>query len=456
MPGIDLLKNKILKYIDVKEKYQHLNCITHDFSALALDYINELDQNKIKGPLFGKIFAIKDNINIKGLPTTCASKILNNHKSIYTSTAIKRIQKSGGVIVAKTNLDEFAMGSSNEYSVYGPSKNPINPKYVSGGSSGGSAVAVAAGMVDIALGSDTGGSVRQPASFCGVFGLKPTYGRISRYGLTAFASSFDQIGIFSKKLNDIVSTFEVVSGYDKNDTTSSKLKSEKFIYSPEDTKKLTIGIPNEYIGSSIDSEVKNKLFNMKSFLKKNGFRIKEISLPLTNKSIPTYYILTTAEAASNLSRYDGVRYGVRNKGADIVEMYKKTRSSGFGKEVKRRIILGTFVLSSGYYDDYYNKALKIRRLIKNDFDNAFQGVDLILTPTSPFPPFKIGEKKKNPIKMYLSDIYTVPMSLAGLPAMNIPVGVNKIGLPIGLQLTANQFEENKIFSLSNFINKNFS
>ena len=456
MPDIDLLRNKILKYIDVKEKYEYLNCITRDLSTPALDHLHKLDKNRLEGPLFGKTFAIKDNIHIKGFPTSCASKILDNYKSIYSSTAIKRIQKSGGIIVAKTNLDEFAMGSSNEYSIYGPSKNPINPEYVCGGSSGGSAAAVAAGMVDVALGSDTGGSVRQPASFCGIFGLKPTYGRISRYGLTAFASSFDQIGIFSRELNDLISTFEVISGYDKNDITSSKVKSENFIFSLGNTKKLTIGIPKEYMQGSINTEVKDVLLNMKSFLKKHKFTIKEIDLPLTNKSIPTYYILTTAEASSNLSRYDGVKYGIRKNGIDITEMYKKTRSFGFGKEVKRRIILGTFVLSSGYYDDYYNKALKIRRLIKDDFNRAFKKVDLILTPTSPFPPFKIGEKKKNPIEMYLSDIYTVPMSLAGLPAMNIPSGINKLGLPIGLQLTANQFEENKIFSLSNFIEENFS
>ncbi len=452
MSKIDLLNSKINDYINAKEKSEYLNCITYDLSKTALKNVDLLDK---EAPLFGKTFAIKDNIHIKGSPTTCASKILDNHNSIYNATVIERIQESGGIILAKTNLDEFAMGSSNEHSIYGPCRNPINDEYVCGGSSGGSAAAVSADIVDIALGSDTGGSVRQPASFCGVIGFKPTYGRISRFGLTAFASSFDQIGIFSKKIKDVISTFESIAGYDKNDTTSSKMDVENFIYSPDDATKLTIGIPKQYIPDSIDPEIKDSLLSMKSFLKRHNFNIKEIDLPLTDKSIPTYYILTTAEAASNLSRYDGVRYGVREKGSNISEMYKRTRSSGFGEEVKRRIILGTFVLSSGYYDDYYNKALKIRRLVKNDFNKAFQDVDLILTPTSPFPPFKIGEKKE-PLEMYLSDIYTVPMSLAGLPAINIPSGNTKSGLPIGLQLTANQFKENNIFSLTNFIMKNYN
>ena len=452
MSKIDLLNSKINDYINAKEKSEYLNCITYDLSKTALKNVDLLDK---EAPLFGKTFAIKDNIHIKGSPTTCASKILDNHNSIYNATVIERIQESGGIILAKTNLDEFAMGSSNEHSIYAPCRNPINDEYVCGGSSGGSAAAVSADIVDIALGSDTGGSVRQPASFCGVIGFKPTYGRISRFGLTAFASSFDQIGIFSKKIKDVISTFESIAGYDKNDTTSSKMDVENFIYSPDDATKLTIGIPKQYIPDSIDPEIKDSLLSMKSFLKRHNFNIKEIDLPLTDKSIPTYYILTTAEAASNLSRYDGVRYGVREKGSNISEMYKRTRSSGFGEEVKRRIILGTFVLSSGYYDDYYNKALKIRRLVKNDFNKAFQDVDLILTPTSPFPPFKIGEKKE-PLEMYLSDIYTVPMSLAGLPAINIPSGNTKSGLPIGLQLTANQFKENNIFSLTNFIMKNYN
>ena len=456
MLDIDLLKSRVEEYINVKERYKHLNCINYDLSESALEYINNLNSKATPGPLFGKIFAIKDNIHIKDFPTTCASKILDNHNSLYNSTAIERIQESGGIIVAKTNLDEFAMGSSNEYSMYGPSRNPIDPDYVCGGSSGGSAAAVRAGIVDIALGSDTGGSVRQPASFCGIFGFKPTYGRISRYGLTAFASSFDQIGILSRKTKDIISTFESIGGYDCNDTTSSKKELKKFTYSLENTKKLTIGIPRQYMPRSINLEVKRVITSMIDFLEKNNFIVKTVDLPLTDKAIPTYYILTTAEAASNLSRYDGVRYGIRKNGDNIDQMYKRTRTMGFGKEVKRRIMLGTFVLSSGYYDDYYNKALKIRRLIKDDFSRAFQSVDLILTPTSPFPAFKIGEKHKDPIQMYLSDIYTVPMSLAGLPAISIPVGNSRLGLPIGLQLTANQFQEHNIFNLSSFIEQNYN
>ena len=454
MPGIDLLKNKILKYIDVKEKYQHLNCITHDFSALALDYINELDQNKIKGPLFGKIFAIKDNINIKGLPTTCASKILNNHKSIYTSTAIKRIQKSGGVIVAKTNLDEFAMGSSNEYSVYGPSKNPINPKYVSGGSSGGSAVAVAAGMVDIALGSDTGGSVRQPASFCGVFGLKPTYGRISRYGLTAFASSFDQVGVFANSVEDTASLFEVIAGHDEHDSTSAKEIVESFNYDDSTVKNLRIGLPKEFSGDGIGPEIQQVLTEKVEFLKDSGFTIIDVSLPHTEHAIATYYILTTAEASTNLSRFDGVRFGHRSTSDDLHEMYQNSRSEGFGDEVKRRIMLGTFVLSSGYYDAYYTQAQKVRRLIRDDYTTVFNEVDVLLTPTSPILPFKYGEKLTDPLQMYMADVCTVPMSLAGVPALNIPVGKSKMGLPIGLQLTGNFFRENDLFGVAQFLESN--
>jgi len=455
MPETNLIEERLNKYYIDNKEHANLNCITNDLYDRALVKSKEFTSQHINGPLYGKLFAVKDNINIKGFPTTCASNILKDHNSIYTSTAVKKIEEAGGLIVAKTNLDEFAMGSSNEHSIFGVSKNPNNLEYVCGGSSGGSAAAVSAKIVDVALGSDTGGSVRQPASFCGVYGLKPTYGRISRYGLTAFASSFDQIGIFSNELEDMISTFEVISGSDRYDSTSSKNKQEKFDFSNSKAKKIKIGIPKEYFETSIDKDVKNKIESVIKFLKGNNFTIKDISLPLTKTCIGVYYILSTAEAASNLSRYDGVRYGHRETSNDIKSMYKDTRSYGFGREVKRRIILGTFILSSGYYDAFYSKALKVRRLIKNDFSNAFKDIDVILTPTSPFSPFKIGEKINNPIKMYLSDIYTVPMSLAGIPAMNIPCGYNEKKLPIGLQITANQFQENKIFYLSKFINENF-
>ena len=456
MSSTDAIAQKLEKYRIENEKNKDINCIINDLYDSATTKYQKFTKEQVEGPLHGKLFAVKDNINIKGHPTTCASKILKNHNSIYTATAIERIEKAGGLVVAKTNLDEFAMGSSNEHSIFGVSRNPNNLEYVCGGSSGGSAGVVSAEIVDIALGSDTGGSVRQPASFCGVYGLKPTYGRISRYGLTAFASSFDQIGIFSKKLDDLINTFEVISGKDDNDSTSSNFNDDNFQYSESDTKKMRIGVPKEYLESAINPEVKNKIEATIRFLKKNDFIVKDISLPLTKKCIGVYYILSTAEAASNLSRYDGVIYGDRQNAKDIKGMYKNTRSSGFGEEVKRRIILGTFILSSGYYDSYYNKALKVRRLIKNDFLKAFKDIDLILTPTSPSPAFKIGEKIDNPIDMYLSDIYTVPMSLAGLPAMSVPVGNDNNKMPIGLQLTANQFEENKIFALSKFIKNNLN
>ena len=454
MPSIDIINKRLQDFLSIKAKVKDINCITENLYDRAKNISNSFSNDQQSGTLFGKLFSIKDNINIKGYSTTCASKILKNHKSVYNATVISRIEKAGGLIVAKTNLDEFGMGSSNEHSIYGPCKNPINENYVSGGSSGGSAASVASNLVDISLGSDTGGSVRQPASFCGIYGLKPTYGRISRYGLTAFASSFDQIGILSKKLEDLTSTFECISGYDKFDNTSSKNSVEKFNYSSSETKKNIIGIPKEYMSDSIHPEIKNKMNEMIKFLKLNDFKIRDISLPLTKQCIGVYYILTTAEASSNLSRYDGVIYGDRINSDNIIQMYKKTRTDCFGDEVKRRIILGTFILSSGYYDSYYNQAQKVRRLIKNDFTNAFKDVDLLLTPTSPSPAFKIGEKIKDPVNMYLSDIFTVPMSLAGMPAMNIPFGSSSENLPIGLQLTANQFEENKIFSLARFINDN--
>ena len=457
MPPIDVIEKRLNQYRAENEKNKDINCIISDLYDLAFNKYKDFSDKQINGRLYGKLFAVKDNINIKDYPTTCASKILKKHNSIYTATAIKRIENAGGLVVAKTNLDEFAMGSSNEYSIFGVSKNPNNLNYVCGGSSGGSAAAVSARIVDVALGSDTGGSVRQPASFCGVYGLKPTYGRISRHGLTAFASSFDQIGIFSNELNDLVDTFEVISGQDYNDCTSSKIKNNPFDYSESETKKMKIGIPKEYLESnSLNSQVKNKIDSMIKFFNKNNFIVKDISLPLTKKCISVYYILSTAEAASNLSRYDGVIYGSRDNASNIKTMYKNTRSLGFGEEVKRRIILGTFILSSGYYDSFYNKALKVRRLIKNDFLKAFTDIDIILTPTSPSSAFKIGEKINDPIKMYLSDIYTVPMSLAGLPAMNFPCGYDTNGLPIGLQLTSNQFQENKIFALSKFIDDNFN
>lgn len=438
------------------EKHRDLNCVISDLSDIAVQNLDKISEEQKNGLLIGKLIAVKDNLNLIGSETTCASNILAGHKSIFNATVIDRIQQAGGTIIAKTNMDEFAMGSSTEHSCFGPTKNPVNPDYVPGGSSGGSAVAVASGLVEMALGSDTGGSVRQPASFCGIYGLKPTYGRLSRYGLVAFASSFDQIGVFGNTTENTALLFEVTAGVDENDSTSVDIPVEHFEYDEVTARKLKIGIPEEYQGEGIDPEVRQIFDKFINYLKDEGISVEKVSMPFTDKSIAAYYILTTAEASSNLARYDGIRFGPSQRNGNLEDMYKDTRTSGFGDEVKRRIMLGTFVLSSGYYDAYYTKAQKVRNLIRNDFVNAFEKVDLLFTPTSPFPAFKIGAKVDNPLKMYLADIFTVPMSLAGVPALNIPAGKNSNGLPIGLQLTANYYKETSLFQLSNFLELNFN
>ena len=448
---VDQLTEKIKYTRDKIFGQSNLNCITADLTKFASSNISSLNTD---GILFGKTIAIKDNLNLINTPTTCASKILDGHDSIYTATSVQKIIDAQGSIVAKTNMDEFAMGSSNEHSVFGSVKNPHNVDYVPGGSSGGSAVAVAAGIVDMALGSDTGGSVRQPASFCGIYGLKPTYGRVSRYGLTAFASSFDQVGVFANSVEDTASLFEVIAGHDKNDSTSAKEIVEPYSYNKLDVKNLRIGLPKEFLGEGIDPEICNALTEKVDFLKDNRFTIVDVSLPHTEHAIATYYILTTAEASTNLSRFDGVRFGQRATSDDLHEMYVKSRSDGFGQEVKRRIMLGTFVLSSGYYDAYYTQAQKVRRLIRDDYIKVFDEVDVLLTPTSPILPFKRGKKLTNPLQMYMADICTVPMSLAGVPALNIPTGKSKSGLPIGLQLTGNFFKENDLFGVAKLLESN--
>jgi len=420
----------------------YLNAIVKDLSK------NPIRLENPSGKLAGKTIAIKENIHIEGVGITCASSILDTYKSIYDATVIERIKKAGGKILATTNMDEFAMGSSSEHSIHGAVKNPIDDTRVAGGSSGGSAVAVASGMVDIALGSDTGGSIRQPAAFCGTYGLKPTYGRISRYGLVSYASSFDQIGIFSKSVENMASMFETIAGFDKNDATSAE--EPIFPYKFED-KKYKIGIPEEYWKNGIDSEMKTILDNFISKLKSDGHSIVPVSMPYTDYSIATYYILTTAEASSNLARFDGVQYGHREEADNPIDLTTETRNFGFGNEVKRRILLGTFVLSSGYYDAYFEKVQKMRRLIQRDFKNAFADVDILLTPTVPSPPFKIGEKTDDPLTMYLSDIFTVPMSLAGVPALNIPVGKLENDLPVCIQATGNFFSENELFNFAEII-----
>lgn len=421
----------------------------------AEDIQSRAKGGKLLGPLAGTIIAVKDNINIEGEFSTCGSKILEKFKSPYSATVIEKLNAADAIIIGKTNQDEFAMGSSNENSYWGPVKNPHDNTRVSGGSSGGSAVSVATGIADVALGSDTGGSIRQPASFCGVVGLKPSYGRVSRYGLIAYASSLDQIGPFSTTVEDTSYLLNQIAGHDDFDSTSVDVPVPEYEQSLKDNiSDLTIGVPDEYFGEGLDPQIKDQIFSIVEQLRSAGATIKDIHFPMTDYGIATYYIIATAEASSNLARYDGVRYGLREgTEEDLIAMYGLTRSSGFGKEVQRRIILGTYVLSSGYYDEYYNKAQKVRRLIKNEIDEAFKTVDAIITPTTPTTAFAIGEKVNDPLTMYLSDIYTVTANLAGICGMSIPAGKDKAGLPFGMQILGDTFEETKILQLGNFIEK---
>lgn len=391
--------------------------------------------------------SLKDNICTQGLNTECCSRILKDFKPPYDATVVSKLKVAGVPIFdIKTNMDEFAFGSSTENSYFGPTSNPWDLNRVPGGSSGGSAAAVASDQAIWALGSDTGGSIRQPAAFCGVVGLKPTYGRVSRYGLIAFASSLDQIGPLTKDVTDSAMLLNIISGYDKYDSTSADLPVPDYTKSLiNDIRGMRIGIPKEYFIEGLDTEVKNVVDVAIKKLESLGANIKEVSLPHTQYAVPVYYIIATAEASSNLARFDGVQYGLRDKSNNLIEMYKKTRGDGFGEEAKRRIILGTFALSHGYYDAYYLRALKVRTLIKNDFDNVFKEFDCIVTPTAPTTAFKIKEKIDDPLKMYLSDIFTISVNLAGIPAMSIPCGFSKNGLPIGLQILAKPFNEEAIF-----------
>jgi aspartyl-tRNA(Asn)/glutamyl-tRNA(Gln) amidotransferase subunit A len=397
-------------------------------------------------PLMAMPLAVKDNICTEGVATTCGSRILGNFVPPYDATVIARLRANGVLLVGKTNLDEFAMGSSTENSAFGPSRNPWNLRHVPGGSSGGSAVAVAADECAAALGSDTGGSIRQPAACCGVVGLKPTYGRVSRYGLVAFASSLDQIGPITKDVTDAALLLNVIAGHDQQDSTSADVPVPDYTKAlkKKDLKKLKVGIPREYFAEGLDDEVETAVRAAIEELKRLGAEIKDVSLPSTEVAIATYYLIATAEASSNLARYDGVKYGLRSKSKDLLEMYMKTRQEGFGPEVKRRIMLGTYALSAGYYDAYYGKAQAVRTLIRRDFDAAFQEVDLLATPVTPTPAFKLGEKIEDPLQMYLSDIYTISVNLAGIPAIAVPCGFSKSGLPIGLQLMGRPFEEETI------------
>lgn len=398
------------------------------------------------GSLAGIPIGIKDNICTKGIKTTCASKMLENFVSPYDATVIEKVKQEEMIPLGKLNMDEFAMGGSTEYSAFYKTRNPWDLSRVPGGSSGGSAAAVAANMVPWALGSDTGGSIRQPAAFCGVVGLKPTYGLVSRYGLVAFASSLDQIGPITKDVEDAALLLNVITGHDVKDTTSEN--KEKIDYTAslkQDVKGMKIGIPKEYYGEGIDSQVNEKLKEAIAIYKKLGAQVEEFSLDIVDYSLATYYIIACAEASSNLGRFDGIRYGYRAPDfSNLKELYRYSRSEGFGEEVKRRIILGTYVLSSGYYDAYYKKAQQVRTLVRKDFEEAFKKYDFLLTPTAPNVAFKIGSKTKDPLEMYLADICTVPVNIAGLPGISIPCGVNQEGMPIGMQLIGPRFGEQTI------------
>jgi len=406
--------------------------------------------SSLSGTLLGIPVSIKDNMCTRGLRTTCGSKILGNFVPPYEATVVRKILDQGAIIIGKTNLDEFAMGSSTENSHFGPTRNPWDVNRVAGGSSGGSAASVAVDEAICALGSDTGGSIRQPAGLCGVAGLKPTYGRVSRFGLVAYASSLDQIGPITKDVADCALMLKIISGYDPLDSTSVDSLVPDYEKSlVNDVRGMKIGLPVDYFQEGLDKEVEESVRQALSVLQNLGAEVSEVRLPHTEYAIATYYILATAEASSNLARYDGVKYGFREKNfSHLIEMYENTRKEGFGAEVKRRIMLGTYALSSGYYDAYYLKAQKVRTLIKQDFDEAFKKFDLLVTPTAPAPAFGIGEKVDDPLQMYLSDIYTISANLAGIPALSLPCGFSREGLPIGLQLLAGLFQEEKIFQVA--------
>lgn len=401
---------------------------------------------ELTGPLAGVPVAVKDNLCTKGMPTTCASRILDGFVPTYSAEAVINLEKAGAVIIGKTNMDEFAMGSTTETSAYGVTRNPRNPGHVPGGSSGGSAAAVAAGECFFALGSDTGGSIRQPASYCGVVGMKPTYGTVSRYGLVAYGSSLDQIGPITKNVEDCAAVLEAVSSHDPKDSTSVKREDTDFTAAlKKDVRGLRIGIPRDYFGEGLDREVREAVLGAAELLKSQGAAVEEFDLSLVEYAIPAYYTIAAAEASSNLERFDGIKYGYRDREAQgLHQMYKRTRSEGFGAEVKRRIMLGSFVLSSGYYDAYYLKALRVKAMIKKAFDQAFAKYDLILAPVAPTTAPRLGESLSDPIKMYLGDIYTISVNLAGLPGISVPCGTDSQGLPIGLQLIGDCFQEKKL------------
>ena len=454
----ETLRTKITKALDNAER---LNPEMNSFLSIEREHadqrVSQVDAATGDLSLRGLGIAIKDNICTKGMQTTCGSRILHNYKAHYDAIAIKRLNEAGAIVLGKTNMDEFAMGSSNESSAFGPAKNPWDTTRVPGGSSGGSAVAVASGVVRAALGSETGGSVRQPASLCGIVGFKPTYGRISRYGLVAFASSLDNIGIFGQTVKDAAEVLGVIAGRDPMDSTSADVPVPDYSSILEnDISGKTIGVPRELFGEGLDDEVRNAVEKSIDNFRSLGAEIVDVELPYAKYGIAVYYIIATAEASSNLARYDGVRYGFRAEEATALrQMYFKTREEGFGPEVKRRIMLGTYVLSSGYYDAYYSKAQKVRALVKRDYQRAFASCDAILTPTSPSVAFKLGEKSDDPLAMYLNDVYTVSANLAGTPALSVPCGLSSEGLPIGVQLIGNFWSEGLILNLASRYEEEF-
>ncbi|GAB6257701.1 Asp-tRNA(Asn)/Glu-tRNA(Gln) amidotransferase subunit GatA [Peribacillus sp. N1] len=442
----------------VNESYKRIGQVEDKVKAfLTLDEENarnqakRLDDQLVKGEnegaLFGMPIGVKDNIVTKNLRTTCASKILENFDPIYDATVVQKLQKAETVTIGKLNMDEFAMGSSNENSAFQATRNPWNTEYVPGGSSGGSAASVASGEVLFSLGSDTGGSIRQPAAYCGVVGLKPTYGRVSRFGLVAFASSLDQIGPVTRTVEDNAYLLEAISGVDPMDSTSANVDVPSFVNSlTGDVRGLKIAVPKEYLGEGVGEEARNSVLEALKVLEGLGAEWEEVSLPHSKYALAAYYLLSSSEASANLSRFDGVRYGHRTDNAEtLIEMYKQTRAEGFGDEVKRRIMLGTFSLSSGYYDAYYKKAQKVRTLIKKDFEDVFEKYDVIVGPTTPTPAFKIGEKVDDPLTMYANDILTIPVNLAGVPGISVPCGFAANGLPLGLQMIGKHFDESTIY-----------
>jgi len=445
-------------YTRIERRNPELNAFLALSPDRACAQADRVDANVARGealpPLAGVPIAIKDVISTRGIRSTCGSKILEDYVPPYDATAIERLEAAGAMLLGKTNCDEFAMGSSTENSAYGAVRNPVSLDRVPGGSSGGSAAAVAAGLAVAALGTDTGGSIRQPGAYCGIPAMMPTYGRVSRYGLIAFASSLDRIGTFAGNVADAAAVMAVIAGHDPNDSTSAAVPVPDYGAEIEKPiRGLRIGVPEDYFGEGLDTEVKAKVEAGIALLERLGCRRIPLKMPHTDYAIATYYIVATAEASSNLARYDGVRYGLRVPGSTLIDMYRKTRERGFGPEVKRRIMLGTYALSAGYYDAYYLRAQKVRSLIARDFSDAFQKVDAIITPTAPTPAFRLGEKTGDPLQMYLADIYTVTGSLAGVPGISVPCGKTKAGLPVGMQIFGSHFSEGRVLQLAHAFEK---